>query len=113
MVPVPRPSGGTFVTNGYKLSPKCGTATTAAWSKGEAQQSLRSPPDVDPATASRHRTFSGLSWRLRSTLAATEHCPAFLAAVAPRPDASLDQSLAQASLRRVEEKELLFAEGDA
>jgi CRP-like cAMP-binding protein len=46
-----------------------------------------------------HHTFSDRTVSLRS-------------AVSARPASGFEQSLAQASLRRIEEKELLFAEGD-
>lgn len=44
--------------------------------------------------------------------ASTAHFAALRSPVAPRPAVGFEQSLAQASLRRVEEKEFLFAEGD-
>jgi len=46
-----------------------------------------------------HQTFSDRTFSLRSAVSAS-------------PALGFEQSLAQASLRRVEEKELLFAEGD-
>ena len=46
-----------------------------------------------------HQTFSDRTLSLRSAVSAS-------------PASGFEQSLAQASLRRVEEKELLFAEGD-
>ena len=49
---------------------------------------------------------------IQSQHAATDRFPAFRPSAA-RPAVGFDQSLAQACLRRVEEKEFLFAEGDA
>ena len=50
---------------------------------------------------------------IQSQPAATERFTAIRAGVVPRPAVGFEQSLAQASLRRVEEKEFLFTEGDA
>ena len=49
---------------------------------------------------------------IQSQHAASVHVPA-VRPTAARPIVGFDQSLAQASLRRVEEKDFLFAEGDA
>jgi CRP-like cAMP-binding protein len=50
---------------------------------------------------------------IQSQPAVTERFTTFRSHALPRPAVGFEQSLAQASLRRVEEKEFLFAEGDA
>ena len=50
---------------------------------------------------------------IQSQPAATQRFRAVRSSVVPHSAVGFEQSLAQASLRRVEEKEFLFAEGDA
>jgi CRP-like cAMP-binding protein len=50
---------------------------------------------------------------IHSQPATAERFPTFRSRVAARPVVGFEQSLTQASLRRIEEKEFLFAEGDA